>query len=379
MPAFVGECVILRYAVLMEGEGNRLMFVGGEFYYDQAWLRDTPANPRENMYFLNGGAACLTVISDFLLDHGIGKVLLPSYLCPSIVKAFERCNITWDFYQINQDFSIDLCDLERKITGHQTVYFINYFGFFHNLETQYFFKQLQQNGIIVIEDNAQAGFHQPLTGDFVLNSIRKLAAYDGGYLITRHPMMPYLNQYLGLLNRRLPLIREYRDQLYHYLFDKTGSYNELIQLYQRATEYYETDLVILGDPGEYQQIERLDWQGIKQIRRDNFQYLMNWVSSIPELTPIFPELQEGNMPFGLPVYFSGVSRDRVNEELGKAGIGMTIHWGDILTDPRTNQNNLAVDMAGRMLTLTIDQRIRRKQMDYLALNLIRGIAAAKSG
>ena len=165
--------------------------------------------------------------------------------------------------------------------------------------------------------------------------------------------------------------------LYHYLFDNTGSYSQLIDLFRPRDCFYETDRSYLGDPGEYEQIERLDWQGIRQIRRENFQYLMNWVSSISEVTPIFPELQEDNMPFGLPVYFSGVSRDQVNEELGNAGIGLTIHWNDIPADPRTNQNALAVDMAGRMLTLVIDQRIRHKQMDYMALNLIGGIAKAK--
>lgn len=83
------------------------------------------------------------------------------------------------------------------------------------------------------------------------------------------------------------------------------------------------------------------------------------------------------MPLGLPVYFSGVSRDRVYDELGNAGIGLTIHWEDILSNPRTHGNCLAVDMANRMLTLMIDQRTSHKQMDYLVLNLIKGIAVAR--
>lgn len=372
-----GDVLSLRHSVSRRKQGNSVMFVGGEFYYDQAWMKDTPTISTENMYFLNGGRACLTIISDYLLDHGIGKVLLPSYLCPSIVKTFERSGIAWDFYQVNEDLSVDLDDLAQKITGFQAVYFINYFGFFHNAQTQNFFKQLQQNKIIVIEDNAHTGFHHHPTGDFVLNSIRKIAAYDGGYLTTHYDMTPYLNKYQGYPNRRLPLIREYREALYRYLYDKTGNYNELNNLFQRADQYYETDLVVLGDIDEFRQIGRLDWKGIQQIRRENFRYLMNWVSSIPEITPIFPDLQEDNMPFGLPVYFSGVARDQVYEELGNAGIGLTIHWDDIRTDPRTNQNPYAVDMAGRMLTLTIDQRMSHKQMDYLAMNLIRGIASAK--
>lgn len=355
------------------------MFVGGEFYYDQAWLKDAPTISTEGMYFLNGGRACLTVISDFLLDHGIDKVLLPAYLCPSIVKTFERSGLAWSFYQVNADLSVDLDDLASKISGFQAVYFINYFGFLHNAQTQNFFKQLQQNKILVIEDNAQAGFPQLQTGDFVFNSIRKLAAYDGGFLATRYDMTPYLHQYQGTPNRRLPLIREYRKALYHYLYDKAGSYEALNSLFQRADQYYETDWIVLGDLEECGQIERLDWEGIKQARRKNFRYLMDWVSAIPEITPIFRELQEDNLPLGLPVYFKGADRDLVYEELGRAGIGLTIHWEDIRTDPRTNNNHLAVDMAGRMLTLTIDQRVTRKQMDYLAQNLIHGIAAAKSG
>ncbi len=360
------------------------MFVGGEFYTDQAWLGDAPAHPGTrdtHTYFLNGGAACLTVIGDFLLDHGIGKVLLPAYLCPSIVKTFQRSGIGWDFYQVNQDLSIDLADLAGKITPCQAVYFINYFGFTHTPQTLDLFKVLQQNKILVIEDNAQAGFTDQPVGDFIFNSLRKLVPYDGGYLMTPHDMQPYLDRYAGLPNRRLPLIRQYRENLAHYLFDQTGSYAELVDLFQRATHYYETELVILGDPGEQVQIERLDWQGIKQIRRDNFRYLMHWVAAIPEITPIFGELQDDTMPFGLPVYFplgAGKARDRVYAELGKAGIGLTIHWEDICSDPRTNHNPLAVDMAGRMLTLAIDQRIRHKQLDYLAMNLIEKITGAKS-
>ncbi len=355
------------------------MFVGGEFYYDGAWLGDRPTISTENMYFLNGGAACLTVISDYLLDHGIGKVLLPSYLCPSILNTLERRGVAWDFYQVNEDLSIDLVYLAQKASRFQCVYFINYFGFSHNRETQNFFRQLQQDKKLVIEDNAQVGFQSQTVGNFIFNSIRKLAPYDGGYLTTPFDMLPYINKYAGLPNRRLPLIRKYREQLYHYLYEKTGSYDELSDLFQQATDYYETEPGVVGDEGERWQIERLDWKGIQQVNRDNFQYLMNWVAGIPEIKPIYATLQEDNMPFGLPVYFQGVDRDRVNEALGNAGIGLTIHWEDIATDPRTNQNCLAVDMAGKMLTLAIDQRTSHKQMDYLAMNLIRGIEAVKQG
>ena len=241
------------------------MFVGGEFYYDTFWLRDKPTLSTENMTFLNGGKACLIVISDYLLDHGVKKILLPSYLCPTIVTTLEHCGLACEYYQINPDFSIDLDDLAQKAINHQAVYLINYFGFIHPPAVRDYLASLRQKGVIVVEDNAQAGFTNHNTGDFIFNSMRKLAPYDGGYLITPFNVMPYVKKYAGLPNRRLPVIREYRKNLAAYLFQGTGDHDELVRLYELAEKYYETDFMVEGDPQEREQIERLDWQGIKQV------------------------------------------------------------------------------------------------------------------
>ena len=112
----------------------------------------------EKRYFLNGGRACLAVIGDYLIDHGIDKILLPAYLCPSILDALERCGLAYGFYQVNEDLSIDLDDLTQKATAYKAVYFINYFGFLHSPEVRNYLKDLRENGVLVIEDNAQAGF-----------------------------------------------------------------------------------------------------------------------------------------------------------------------------------------------------------------------------
>ncbi|MGB8252510.1 MAG: hypothetical protein WCF08_04800, partial [Anaerolineaceae bacterium] len=208
------------------------MFVGGEFYYDTRWLGDKPTISTSAMTFLNGGKACLVVICDYLLDHGIKKILLPSYLCPTIVTTLERCGLACDYYQINMDFSIDLDDLAQKVIDYQAIYFINYFGFLHPLPVRNFLSSLRQEGVIVVEDNAQSGFNNHHTGDFILNSMRKLAAYDGGYLITPFDVMPYVKKYQGCPNRHLPVIREYRERLAAYLFRGTGKHDGLVQMYK---------------------------------------------------------------------------------------------------------------------------------------------------
>ena len=354
------------------------MFVGGEFYYEDRWLMDKPVIATGQMTFLNGGKACLTLICDYLIDHQVDRILLPAYLCPTIVQTIDSAGLRFDFYQVNEDLSVNLEDLSHKIADYPAAYLINYFGFHHSAETSLFFKSLQEKGVIVVEDNAQAGFADQVFGDFVFNSLRKFCAYDGGYLFTRHEMAPYLEKYTGRTNRRLPIIRDYRKRLPAYLFKEDDDYDALEEEFYLAEHYYEVDQVVLGDGQEREAIERMDWPGIKRVRRENYTYLLNLVNSIPEIKPIFPALQADMMPLGMPVYLDGVSRDWVNEELSNHQIGLTIHWEEILDNPHTNRDPLSVNMARRMLTLPVDQRFDHRHMDYLAHHLRQAISAAKS-
>lgn len=353
------------------------MFAGGEFYYDERWVTDRPALSTQNMLFLNGGAACLTVICDSLRDHGIQKILLPAYLCPSIIDTLERAGMGYEFYQVNTDLSIDLDDLVQKAYPHRAVYFINYFGFRPSAAALNVLADLRRGGRILIEDNAQAGFHNHPAGDFIFNSLRKFVPYDGGYLIAPHDLSPYLERYHGRPNPRLAVIRRYRRQLADYLLDGRGDHAELEELFALSEKFYAAAPVVEGDSQERTAIEHLDWPAIQQTRRAHYEYLLDFLPTIPEVTPIFPALQADMMPLGLPVTLAGVSRDRVCQELGRAAVGLSIHWDDILTDPRLNHNPRAVELAGRILTLVIDQRTSHKQIDYQVFQLRRAIAAAR--
>ena len=357
--------------------GKQVMFVGGEFYNDPVWLVDKPTLSTQGMTFLNGGKACLMVISEVLLSRGIQHILLPAYLCPTIVNTLAHCGLTCKYYQIHPDFSIDLDDLAQKVGSHKALYFINYFGFLQPAPVRDYLINLRQKGVLIVEDNAQAGFSSQTSGDFVFNSIRKLAPYDGGYLTTPIDVKPILHKHPGIPNRRLPVIREYRKRLVDYLFHGEEIYDDLSSLYELAETIYETDFVVAGDPLEQWGIEHLDWERIKQVRRENYGYLSGLISAIPELSPVFPVLQVDNMPLGFPVYVNGVSRDELFDALGNAGIGLTIHWDGLLTNPRLNGNPVAVDMASRILTLVIDQRTSHAQMDYMVETMRECIREAK--
>lgn len=351
------------------------MFVGGEFYEDSAWVTDTPAPLVADALFLNGGRACLYVIAKYLHANNINQILLPSYLCPSILDVLDQHAISYSFYTIKEDLSIDLDDLLEKSKNHQVLYFINYFGFHHSSETLMVIKQLQEAGMLLIEDNAQSGFTSTYIGDFCFNSLRKICAIDGGYLATRNLNLGSFLPVKDHPNNRLPIIRNYRSLLRTYLFDGRGKLEDLDQLFYLAEHYYEQDGVILGDADEQKMIERLDWQAIKAIRRNNYKYLLDQVVNLPRLIPIFPTLQAEIMPMGLPVYISGISRDLLTAELAEESISLTVHWDALLSDPHTKNDPKVTSMAEKILTLPVDQYTNKSQLDYLINILTRLISA----
>ena len=355
------------------------MFVGGEFYADERWTLERPGIDTSGLTFLNGGKACLIVIADYLRAQGIDSVLLPAYLCPDIVTTLERCGLDCAYYAMRPDLSIDLAYLERKAARQRAIYFINYFGFPHAPETQEVLKGLQRQGKLLIEDNAQVAFWTNSIGDFVFNSLRKFCAHDGGYLATHADVTTHIQCHQDAPNRRLAVIREYRARLAQYLYGNLDNYDELVRLYELSEQYYAEDMAVAGDPQEKDAIERMDWAGMRQARRKNYACLLKAIKDIPELTPIFPELTEDATPLGLPVYVTGISRDELWNRLGEAGIGLTIHWEGITLDARLNKDAIALGMAGRILTLAIDQRTSRTQMDYM-VECIKGILReAKTG
>ena len=63
----------------------------------------------------------------------------------------------------------------------------------------------------------------------------------------------------------------------------------------------------------------------------------------------------------------------VNVFLGDRQIGLTIHWEHMHENPMTPAQKLAMEMADRILTLTIDQYTHQTQLDYLLEQLQKAV------
>ncbi|MGE5592010.1 MAG: hypothetical protein ACM3ZA_15555 [Bacillota bacterium] len=130
----------------------------------------------------------------------VGEVLLPAYLCDTVIPPFRQRGLGVRFYDVRPDLSVDLADLSRRL-GDQTgqgriwaVLFIHYFGFLQPEPVRRFFADLRHRGFgagspLVLEDLTHAVWTDlpggPV-GDYAVASYRKFGLpFDGGFLWAR--------------------------------------------------------------------------------------------------------------------------------------------------------------------------------------------------
>lgn len=339
--------------------------IGGEFYYGAEPQCDAPSVDTSELTFLSGGKGCLSVICRWLLSEGIGEILLPEYICPTVVDTLEHWGLGYDFYGINDDLSFDQTSFQRQAEQFQTVLFVNYFGFSPKADDLALLREIQSAGKWLIEDNAQRGFWTASMGDFVFNSLRKVVPYDGGYLYSRFDVgdaIPAAEK----PSRRLATIREYRRRLAAYHRGEDEDFAELTNLYETSERLYGDEYSFAGDAEEQTHIERLDWRAMQDSRRENYRILYAELQGVSGLTLMLPPLTEDAVPLGLPVYVRSIRRDALCERLAESGVGVTIHWEGLDSDPRFPWDVAAKPWSSRMLTLPVDQRHDAGDMRRLA-------------
>jgi hypothetical protein len=104
-----------------------------------------------------------------------------------------------------------------------------------------------------------------------------------------------------------------------------------------------------------------DWSSAFETRRSNYRYLLEqWPSK--ELRPLFNHIPDSVCPLGFAV--RSEDRDRLQGYLISKRIYVPVHWqrpAEISRDDFPEQTRLA----NEELTIPIDQRYSRNEMDYI--------------
>jgi hypothetical protein len=340
-------------------------FIGGEFWADPSYRTDTVTVPTKGMTFLNGGEAAIRLVCDFLASQGIHELLLPSYICSTMADAFDRYGFTCTYYLIEENFRIDLQDLLMKAPGFKVLYIINYFGYGFSPVEEKVFHQLRSQGMLIVEDDAQAVFNRASVAQFRFNTLRKFVPYDGSFFYSNVDVSAGLVKFAGLPNHRLPVIRRFRQDFARLLAEGAENFDELNPLFDLSEQHYYADLTVLGDPQERFAAVHLDWAAIESKRKANHRRLVERLFGLAGIELIFPQGSPNSLPLGFPIYVKNGRRDALLHHLREASVYPVVHW-DILKDSRLNSLSRNVAISSKILTLILDQRFDLEDMDYQA-------------
>ncbi|ACA45731.1 hypothetical protein CLD_1855 [Clostridium botulinum B1 str. Okra] len=344
--------------------------IGGELWFDEIIFNDAENNFQHlNAVFLNGGQSAIQFIIEDIDFKEDEHVLMPSYLCPTILYNFQRSNIKFIFYEVNEDLSIDLKDMENKINQYKvrTVYFIDYFGFYHNDNVIDYLRKIQKTGVILVEDAVQMLWfskQEKFIGDYVFNSYRKFLPIDGSVVLCNKSME------LGeTKDRYYELIHEARTKKTAYVKSNIGSEEEFLKLFAEADEaYYQRRNASGMDSKSKKLLNKVKHQQIKQLRIDNYNYLHEKLTDLNDVKVMFnKELITDNVPLTLPIMIK--NRNFVRKELRKHSIYCPVHW-NIENEKWASVLDKSRKVSSSILSIPIDWRYDKKDMHYILEQLI---------
>jgi perosamine synthetase len=335
--------------------------------------RQQPEAP-DALYFATGRAALLAGLQALGLGPG-DEVLLPAYLCESVVTPVEAVGAQPVFFPIGRRFEVDLAALEAAITPRtRALILIHYLGFPGPVEAVR--EICRRRGIALIEDCAHALFS--LLGDRSLGSFGDLAIFspwkslplpDGGLLRVNRPDLRPL-----VPNARPPLVRTAASLSYRALgtAEQMVGWSPRLALLQRPSLRKRMHEQVSAGPVEMlagSTIARrlLRSARIAQVvgrRRRHFARLLEVCHNLPWAAPIFSTLPDGVCPLGLPLVAE--NRDRWRDTLLRRGVNVRTYWEQLppAVDPARFPD--AAWLRDRILVLPTHQGLPSDGVEWLA-------------
>lgn len=374
------------------------MLIGGFYSVDGALLMERPKNDdfalrldcsasKSSQYthkiYTNNGRTASVYAMEHCADKMKGKkVLLPDYLCLSIISAVRWEGLSYDFYRVTKDLEIDLADLESKLD--ETVgmiYVIHYFSMPQPSDTVKYLCQLAKvHNLLIMEDITQALFSKTSKGstfrrmgfgDYIVGSTRKwFPMTDGGICAIRNDVFEDASR-----DSVPPLASAYDESVYKELLISVmrplyASNPELEkESYLASEKEANASRYVNLTPRKMTEESKqiffdTDAQALMRRRIENFRYLYSRLLQIPELTMLSRDIGEDGdcVPFGLTILAD--DRNGLYQHLVQHNIIPEIQW--ILPTEYYTPGEDAQYLSAHNLMLQCDQRYGIPEMKQVA-------------
>ena len=306
-----------------------------------------------DVYTYSSGRAALYQILKYLRENNsISKVLLPDYLCSSILVPINKLGLDFAFYPIDEQLVLYPKQFFELYTKGVAVLLINYFGLMDLQEQINIIRSIDEQAII-IEDDVQAyyEFLKPLHGvDFKFTSLRKtFAVPDGGLVKTKFKLPEVFSpNSFGQYKAAGGLLKSMRE----------GNFNDKIylDLFQKGESLIDEDLEYGMSPLADKLYYFANQDHVKVRRLNNAHYIVNNLNMIG-IKPVLPIIED-HVPLFIPIVLN--NRDDVRKQMFQLEIFCPIHW-----PLDSNELKRGEIMAKTELSLIIDQRYGQNDMDKI--------------
>ena len=296
----------------------------------------------EGALALNCGRAALTLLCRL---RGIGRLLVPRFICDTVPGACERAGIPYAFYGVGPDF----LPAEELHPGEgEWVYLVNYYSQLTNEVLEGYARKYPR----LIVDNAQSYFQPPLPGVDTLYTCRKyFGVADGAFLYTD-----------AALTETLP-----RDESYARMGYVLGRFerpaSEFYPAFTANDCFFDTQPVKRMSALTENLLHAIDYAAAEKRRRENFSYLHERLGPGKGL-----RLRETGS-FMYP--FLTENGPALRRALQKEKIYIPTLWPAVFDYCLPGEREYA--MAENILPLPVDQRYGPEEMDCMLQKLIENI------
>lgn len=338
------------------------LIVGGEFVFSPENLTAPKLGQfsqygnklhQYSKYYTFGAYYSIKVIIESLKLQAGDYVLLPSYLCPTIIEPFAQAGVRYDFYKMQEGLLPDLADIERKThKGLRAVFFIDYFGIPQRDYLAGCIADLRAKGIAIIQDTVQSWLDNEayLYGDYCFNSVRKFAPFEASVLFSQTALVIRSNT-----KAIRGFIRHKRyAQLLRYGHINYGLFKpeSFLKHIEASNQCYHQE-GIMGMPKLNQWfLDRMDFAAMGRKRRLVYKTLTSQLS----LQPILKQEIGDSVPLGLPIYLE--NRNELKGKLHSMDIHCPLHW--LLSDEiDKHEHEYSWELSRHELTIPINVKLHQ--------------------
>ncbi len=337
------------------------MEIGSEF-----WTIESSG--KESRFFLSGRTALDFILRDILAENNINTAHIPSFCCHSMIEPFVKNNIPICFYDVqykNECLSASI----PQINKNDIFFYIKFFGY----ENQNMgdMQKIKDTGCITIEDLTHSWLtydKNPSIANYSFTSFRKWSGFTGIATAIKTNGSFVIPQKKQLHEKYERLRKEAQQEKQIYIHSAIGNKQDFLDKFSDAETLLENDYLDYFPTIEsIESLIGLDKNYIKEKRQKNAEVLLNSVSDIKSITPMFPKVGSHDVPLCVPVLISNSLRDALRKYLISQQIYCPVHWP--LSSFHNNISDASKEIYSSQLSLICDQRYTAEDMSRIAQNI----------